>query len=354
MRLKKSPLKRYWFPVLLVLLVGIGIYYWFFQQGEEHPQGPGKLLRIYKGHTDVVWTAKFGQGDSLIASAGVDGVLRCWNREGRLIKTFRHPAGITHLAFSPDGKTIATSSYDEQLRIWDLEQETMVMTLHGPAGTIWTLAYSPDGRLLASGGEDKMVRIWDAQTGKLLRVLNGHERNIWAVTFSNDGKYLVSSGFDKTIRVWNAGDGRLVNILNGHSEAVVSLAFNDGGDILASGGDDGKINLWSFPSGKLIRSIEGDLHHVYGLDFQPGGDLLLSGHLDKPAIGEALQALFGDSHYNKGIGARLWNYKTGALVQTFSSHANDVNDVSWNSKGTMFLTSGSDKEVQLWGVEQGR
>jgi uncharacterized protein with WD repeat len=175
--------------------------------------------------------------------------------------------------------------------------------------------------------------------------------NIWAVQFSKDGRYMISSSFDKSIKIWNVADGKLMKTLDGHTEAVVSLAFNDDGSLLATGSDDQKINLWSFPEGKLIRTMTGELHHVYGLAFEPGGNRLLSGHLDKPAIGEALQSLFGHTHYNKGVTARLWDYSTGKLLQTFSEHADDVNDVGWSHDGKYFVTCSEDETVQVWKVK---
>lgn len=348
MRLKRFPRKLYLFSVLLLLLLVFGSYYWFFQNDKQVDNGIASLQTVYKGHSNVVWQAKFHNDNNTVISAGVDGNVQQWTADGRLVRNFRHAMGVTHFEISPDGQKMVTASYDEQLRIWDLSRGVVLATMSGHAGTPWAVAWSRDGRYIASGGEDRMVRIWDAANGKLLRVFNGHERNVWAVVFSADGKYLVSSGFDKSVRIWNAGDGKLVKKIEGHTEAVVSLAINAQSNILATGGDDGKIRLWHFPSGEAVRTLATKLHHVYGLAFQPGGDLLLSGHLDKPAVGEALQAMFGDNHWNKGVTARLWNYKTGQLLQTLSGHANDVNDVAWNSTGNMFVTSGTDKTVQVW------
>jgi WD40 repeat protein len=342
--------KRYILLALFIAFIITGIYYWFLQHEKAVNNGIGRLQAIYKGHTAKVWVAKFSPNDSLIASAGVDSTVQFITKQGKLLEVLKHPQGVTNICFSPDGTHIATTSYDEKVRIWDVAQRKMEKLLEGHAGTVWTLAYSPDGNTLATAGEDKTIRLWDVRTGRLLNTFTGHTMNIWAVIFSKDGKSLISGSFDRNIIIWNIADGRMVNKLQGHTEAVVSLAFNDNGTILASGSDDQTIRLWSFPEGKLLRKLTGDLYHVYGLAFQPGGSMLLSGHLDKPEITEALQNFLGDSHYNKGVTARLWNINTGELLQTFSAHGNDVNDVDWSHDGNYFVTCSEDKSVHVWKV----
>jgi WD40 repeat protein len=155
--------------VLLLLSVVI-IYYWFFQKSEVVDNGIGKLQTVYKGHKAKVWMSRFSMGDDFIASAGVDSTVQCYSIDGKLIRTLKHPSGVTNFSFSTDSVHLVTASYDELIRIWNINENKVERTLKGHAGTVWTVGYSYDSKLIASGGEDKKLRIWDAATGtKLLK-----------------------------------------------------------------------------------------------------------------------------------------------------------------------------------------
>jgi WD40 repeat protein len=181
------------------------------------------------------------------------------------------------------------------------------------------------------------------------KTLQGHTRNIWDVKFSPDGTKLASGSFDKTIRIWNYSDGKLLRTLNEHTEAIVALAFSPDGKKLVSTSDDKTIKLWDANDWSLIYSLKVPEHNQ-AANFSPDNTLLVTGGRDKPALGEFLQNIFGDSKYNKGISMRLWEVQTGKLLQTFSRHSNDVNDVSFSPDGKWIASGSSDKTVELWRI----
>jgi WD40 repeat protein len=88
--------------------------------------------------------------------------------------------------------------------------------------------------------------------------------------------------------------------------------------------------------------------HTQAAEFSPDGKMLLTGGRDKPAMGEFLQNFFGDAEFNKGVSMRLWDVASGALLQTFAEHANDVNDVSWSKDGRSIASAGSDRTIEIW------
>jgi WD40 repeat protein len=139
----------------------------------------------------------------------------------------------------------------------------------------------------------------------------------------------------------------LLSNIKGHTEAVVDLAFSNNGKKLATASDDKTIKIWDMPDGKIIHSIKVP-EHVQAVVFSPDDKRLMTGGRDKIMIGEFLQEIFGDSKFNKGISARLWDVKDGTLLQTFAEHSNDVNDIAYSIDGKYIATASSDKTVQIW------
>jgi WD40 repeat protein len=165
-----------------------------------------------------------------------------------------HMEAVNSVAFSPDGKTLASGagsgllwSNDNTVRLWRVSDGKLLNTLEGHTNWVRSVAFSPDGKTLASGSDDNTVRLWRVSDGKLRRTLEGlegHTNNVMSVAFSPDGKTLASGSVDNTVRLWRVSDRKLRRTLEGHTDWVNSVAFSPDGTRLASGSDDNTVRLW--------------------------------------------------------------------------------------------------------------
>jgi len=147
-----------------------------------------------------------------------------------------HAQRVAALAFSPEGRTLATGSTDRTLRTWDVATGAMQRTLEGHAGSVLAVAFSPDGALLASGSEDATIRLWRTADGSLRRTLTGPAFGVTGLAFSKDGRSLLASSSDHTVRVWDVESGSERLRLDAHVAPVTALALSPDGSAFASAG----------------------------------------------------------------------------------------------------------------------
>ena len=333
-------------PVLVI--IGILAYYQLLYRSERVDNGIAQLEIVFDKHKHIVTSVRFSPDDSFVFTSSVDGTIKIWKRESReIVREIRQSSGIAYMDLSIDGNYAVTGSYDSTVRVWGINDGALIKEFKGHSGTVWAVAFSNDGKKIVSGGDDAVVNIWDVETGKLLRKLQGHKRIVWSVKFSRDGTKVASSSFDFTIKLWNEADGKLLWDNKGHSETVVDIAFSHNDKLLASTSDDKTIKIWNVAEQKLIRTMKVP-EHVQAVEFSPDDKRLMTGGRDKPMIGEFLQVIFGDSKFNPGVSARLWDVETGVLLQTFTTHTNDVMDVAYSHDGKWIATASADKTVELW------
>ena len=297
--------------------------------------------RILTGHGAVTSVA-FSPDSALIASGGVNGEVRLWRVDGDEERVLgRHPGRVFRLAFSSDGRHLATETTTAldraDARIWDVAMLGH-RGLRCHQGQVYTDSLSADGRRMATGSDDHHVCLWDTRTGGYQK-LEGHNGIVYSVSLSPDGSRLASSSFDGTIMLWDlgpcgpsiAGCAPARRVLAGHRGPVWRVAFSPDGRLVASGGNDATVRLWDTASGEM-RILSGHTGVVSVVAFSPDGRRLASG---------------GEDH-----DLRLWDPVTGAGT-ALRGHSGKVNIVRFSRDGRSIWTSSWDRTLRHWDIATG-
>ncbi len=299
-----------------------------------------------EGHKDAVIQVAFSPDGETIATASFDHTVKLWQPDGKLISTIEgHKEKINSLAFSPDGETIATASFDNTVKLWKLEKKldntldiTLLRTLKGHKEGVFGVAFSPDGQIIAAASGDKNIKLWRTKDGKLLNTLKGHKNVIDGVAFSPKGQIIASASWDGTVKLWRTTDDKSFRTLNdetlkedkSHSDRVFGVAFSPDGQMIASVSQDQTAKLWNI-DGKLLHTLNGDNGHrdrVIRVDFSPDGNRIATTSWDQTI--------------------KLWSTKEGILRETLEGHTDGVFGVDFSRDGEMITTASQDNTVKLW------
>ncbi|MEU8704122.1 hypothetical protein [Streptomyces sp. NPDC048565] len=307
------------------------------------------------GHSGAVYLTSFSPDGRTLATASYDRTVRLWDvtdptRPEQLGKPLKgHESWVSSAVFSPDGNTLASTSDDGTIRLWNVRDPSRPKPLGSPmagrGGTAYLLAFSPDGHTLVSAHEDHTVRLWDVDDPgrpKAIETLTGHTAAVRSVAFSPDGRTLAAGGDDGTIRLWNVNDPRhpesIGSALTGHKGTVHSVAFSPDGRTLATGGADHAVRLWNVTDTRhattLGEPLTGHTGPIWSVAFSPDGSMLAVGSADSTA---SLWNVINPA-YPSQVGERL----TGSSGEMYA--------VGFSPDGRTLATGSGDNKVRLWSI----
>ncbi|MCB0166543.1 MAG: tetratricopeptide repeat protein, partial [Anaerolineae bacterium] len=363
---------------------------------------PPACVQTLTGHTNAITGLAFAPDGLSLASGSWDGIVKLWDTStlvaatspggapaamngsaggSQLQQTLTgHTDRVIQVAFSPDGRTLATGSHDQTIWLWDVERGSYRTVLQGHTGGVWSLAFTPDSRSLLSGGEDGTLRVWDVAGEQCVRIIQGHTDLLYDLDWSPDSRQLVSGGADSRVTIWDAMGETPPRVLHEHRGSVFSVSWSTAGGGIASS-EWGTTVHRSDPVSdeqEILAYPADQGNWLYGLAWSPDGRRLACGtyrqgvYVFEQAANSPpwpatplpswlrTVAWSPDGAQLAGGGddglVYIWDATDGRLRHRLAGHANLVTNLAWSLDGAQLASASggaSGGELWVWDMRRG-
>lgn len=290
---------------------------------------PGSDVSAIAFSADKRWGA-FGTWSGTVKLFDMNKNMRAAANFKGHVRGFNQGAGITGLAFSPDGKSLVTASEDATLKLWNTTEQSEFGLV---SGSFESIAFSPRDMLLAMGTKKGSIEVWNVRTRRSIVTLRGHEGDVSTVVFSSDGTLLASGGADRAIKLWATKDWHAIGELTGASAAITSVAFVPNSNIVVAADEKGQTRIWNSRTRQLLPAPKETGEKITSIAVSPNGHWLVRGGRDK--------------------NLRIWDMTTHTDVLPLPALERVVTAVAISPDGTMLASATSDRVVQLWALPNG-
>lgn len=288
---------------------------------------------ILAGHTAEITDLEYSADGTRLLSSSIDGKVNLWdipNESVMLSITVPFTtAPATAVAFFPNSNEILVGTNDATIRLYDNSGQ-LIREYVGHNGAITSLAFSPDGSRFVSGSEGNNAIIWNTATGEKIFTLTEHLSNIWSVDYSSTSPLVVTASQDNTAIIWNALDGSIVRTLTGHTLDIYSVSFSPDGSQILTGSYDNTAKLWDTNTGSLITTLSGHTDWVYAVDFSPSENKVATGSWD--------------------LNTRIWNLSTQQTERILQSQSSAFTANAYKPDSSQLATGNFDGIIWLWNI----
>ncbi|MDZ8034160.1 eIF2A-related protein, partial [Nostoc sp. DedSLP04] len=294
-----------------------------------------------RGHEQEVNCVAFSPDGKFIASGSSDSTVCLWNIISNPTAEFLlgHEQEVNCIAFSPDSKFIVSGSIDGILCLWDLQGNLIIQPWQGHEEGVISVTFNPNGDSIVSVGFDGTVCLWDLQGNAITQPWCGHKEGVISVTFNPNsdgcanpsGVRMIGVGFDGTVCLWDLQGNAITQPWHKHEAKIICAAFSPDRNFIASGSSDSTVRLWDIQGNPIGQPWHGHEGHVNSVAFSPDGKFIISGSCDRTI--------------------RLWNINGNPIGQPWRGHKGQVNSLAFSPDGKL-IVSGGDKTVRLWELDQ--
>jgi WD40 repeat protein len=345
-------------------------------------EGPDNAARIWDAssgkeiarmeHISPVNSIAFSPDGKIVATASDYKYVFIWDAfSGKELERMEHGSSVNSIEFSPDGIRLATASYDNTARVWDVTSGKGITRI-GHDGSVNSVAFSPDGIYIATASGDHTTRVWDASSEKELTRLE-HDGSISMVAFSPNGNHVATSSYDNTARIWDASVGKELARME-HGGPVNSIAFSPDGNRVATSSYDNTARIWDTYSGKELIRLEHD-GPANSAAFSPDGNYVATSSYDNTAriwdasAGKELARMVHDGPVSFAAfsprgnhvvtvswdsTARVWDASSGKELVRKELKNGSASSAAFSPDGTSVVTACSDYAIYIWDASSGK